>query len=145
MPPGARYVQRNLYLRSRLAYQLRNVAIDESWELADLARTMVMVGLTIRELHQAEEEIRSEHKLIIGLEAFTRLVQGHVSRPYRRRTGNRKGVWVTVHFPAGFLKHVVAYARMNGQSLNGALAMFLRDGLLCYLTGYNRFLKALAT
>ena len=46
MPPGARYVQRNLYLRSRLAYQLRNVAINESWELADLARTMVMVGLT---------------------------------------------------------------------------------------------------
>jgi hypothetical protein len=33
---------------------------------------------------------------------------------------------------------------MNGQSQNGALAMFLQDGMLCYLTGYNRFLKALA-
>jgi hypothetical protein len=30
---------------------------------------------------------------------------------------------------------------MNRRSQNDALSMFLRAGLLCYLTGYNGFLK----
>jgi len=34
---------------------------------------------------------------------------------------------------------------MNSRSQNDALTMFLRDGMLCYLAGYNRFLKALST
>ena len=102
-----------------------------------------MVGLTVRELHEMEEEIRGTHKLLIGVEALRRLTGGRVSRPYHRRGMNRKGVWITVHMPAGFLAHVATYARMNGCSQNYALTMFLRDGMVCYLTGYNRFLKAL--
>jgi len=113
--------------------------------MADLARAMIIVGLTIRELHEMEEEIRGTHELITGVEALTRLTRGRVSRPYHKRGMNRKGVWITVHLPAGFLAHVATYARMNSRSQNDALTMFLRDGMLCYLAGYNRFLKALST
>jgi predicted HTH transcriptional regulator len=119
------------------------LAINESWELADLARAMILVGLTIRELHEMEEELRGQHELIIGLEELTRLTRGRSSRPYHKRGLSRKGVWITVHLPAGLLAHVATYARMNGRSRNDALAMLLRDGMLCYSTGYNRFLKAL--
>jgi hypothetical protein len=104
---------------------------------------MILVGLSIRELHEMEEEIRGQHELIIGLEGLTRLARGRLSRPYHKRGVNRKGVWITVHLPAGFLTHVAIYATMNGRSQNDALTMFLRDGMLCYFTGYNRFLKAL--
>jgi hypothetical protein len=120
------------------------LAVSESWELADLARVMIIVGLTIRELHEAEGQMRNEHELIIGVEALTRLTRGRASRPYHRRGVSRRGIWVTVHLPSGFLRHVATYARMNGRSQNDALTMFLRDGLLCYFTGYNRFLKAIA-
>jgi len=144
-PTGAKYVRRTIYLRRRLAWQFHNLAIGGSWQLADLARVMITLGLTIRQLYEMEEEIRGTHELITGVEALTRLTRGRVSRPYHRRGANRKGVWITVHLPSGFLSHVATYARMNGQSQNNALTMFLRDGILCYLTGYNRFLKALTT
>jgi len=144
-PPGARYVRRTIYLHQRLAWQFRNLVIHGSWQLADLARVMIIVGLTIRELHEMEEDIRGTHELITGVEALTRLTRGRVSRPYHKRGANRKGVWFTVHIPAGFLAHVATYARMNGRSQNHVLTMFLRDGMLCYLTGYNRFLRALSS
>ena len=141
---GAKYVRRTVYLHHRLAWQFRNLAIEGSWQMADLARAMVIVGLTIRELHEMEEDIRGTHELMIGVEALTRLTRGRVSGPYHRRGMNRKGVWIRVHLPAGLLAHVATYARMNSRSQNDALTMFLRDGMLCYHTGYNRFLKALS-
>ena len=82
---------RTLYLRKRLAYQFRNVAIGESWQMADLARVVILARLTIHELHEAEEEIRSKHELIAGIEALTRLTRGRVNRSYRRNGMNRRG------------------------------------------------------
>ena len=142
-PAGARYVRRTLYLRRRLAYQFRSLAVSESWELADLARVMILVGLTVRELHEAEEDMRSDHELLIGLEGLTRLTQGRLRRPYKRGF-NRRGEWITIHMPAGLLSHIATYAKMDGRSQNDALTMFLRVGILCYLTAYNRFRKSLS-
>ena len=119
------------------------MAVKESWQLADLARTMIIVGLTVRELHESEEQMHAERKLIVAVKELTRLTKGRASHPYRFRGVNRRGVWVTVHLPASLLAHVGAYARMKGYSQNDVLTMFLRDGVLCYLTGYNRFLRTI--
>jgi len=143
MPAGAKYVRRTIYLRPQLEYRLRSLAVRESWQLADLARTMIIVGLTVRELQKSLEEIGSEHKLVIAMKELTRVTRSSATHPYSFRGVNRRGVWITVHLPAGFLAHVVTYARVKGYSQNDALSMFLRDGMLCYLTGYNRFLRAL--
>lgn len=143
-PPGPKYVRRTLYLGQRLAYHIRDMAVKESWEVADLARAMILTGLTIREIHDMEEEVRGRHELITATEVLTRLTRGRVSRRYSRRGYRREGTWITVHLPTGFLAHIRTYAKMEGRSQNDALCMFLEDGLLCYLTGHNRFLKALA-
>jgi hypothetical protein len=101
---------------------------------------MIITGLTVRELLKAQEH--SEHKLI-ALEALNQFSRDRPKRAYRPRTYDRKGEWITVHLPAGFLTHVATYAKVNGYSQNEALAMFLRDGMRCYLAGRKRFLRAL--
>jgi hypothetical protein len=124
------------------------LAARESWELADLGRVLIMMGLAFRELHDAEADVRrKKHRLFAAvkiLNALTPRMGGGSRRPYRMRIGSSNSVWITVHLPAGFLTHVAKYARMNGRSQNDALTLFLRDGLLLYLYGYSRFLKAQA-
>jgi len=103
---------------------------------------MIIVGLTVRELLKAQEGIRSKHRLI-AVEALRQFSPDGAKRAYKLRTSDRKGEWVTVHLPAGLLTHVATYAKVNGYSQNEALAMFLKDGMRCYLAGRKRFLRAL--
>jgi hypothetical protein len=102
---------------------------------------MIMVGLTLRHLHEAESEVRSMHHFVTATDALNYLAHGAVRRRYKR-SGGRRGEWITVHLPAGFLKHVDIYAQGHGRSRNDALSMLLQDGLLCYLFAYGHFLKS---
>ena len=141
-PRGPKYVRRTLYLDGRLVHHVKRLAESESWQLADLARGMIMVGLTLRQLHEAESEIVSMKHFVTAKDALNYLVHGAVRRRYRRR-GGRRGESVTVHLPAGFLKHLDMYAHSHGRSRNDALRALLQDGLLCYMFGYNHFLKGI--
>jgi hypothetical protein len=138
---GPKYVRRSLYLDAWLAHELKGLAESESWQRADLARGMIMVGLTLRHLHETESEVGSMEHFVTATDALNYLVHGAVRRRYSRHGGGR-AEWVTLHLPAGFLKHVDLYARGHGRSRNDALSMLLQDGLLCYLFGYRHFLKA---
>ena len=139
---GPKYLPRTLYIHEGLAGHLRGLAESESWELADLARGMILVGLALRHLYEAESELGSMEGLINATNALNYFVHRAVRRRYsRRRRGGGCGVWITVHLPAGFVEHVDRYARGHARSRNDALAMFLQDGLYCYLLGYTRFLK----
>ena len=99
-PRSPKHLPRTLYLDERLAYHLRGLAKSESWELADLARGMIMVGLTMRHLHESESELGSNQRLIKAVDALNYLVRGAVGRRYSRR-GRGRGVWMTVSLPAG--------------------------------------------
>jgi hypothetical protein len=99
---------------------------------------MIIAGLTIRHLHGANPRVTE--RFITVTAALNYLGQSTVRR-YSQR-GMVRGQWVTIHLPAGFLKHVDLYARNYGRSRNDALSMLLRDGLLLYLIGYKHFLKA---
>ena len=103
---------------------------------------MILVGLALRHLHEAESEVDSTQRLIKAVDALKYFLHGPVPRRYNRRGGGQ-GVWVTVSLPAGFLKHVDTYARGHGRSRNDALTMFLQDGIFCYRFGYMRFLKGI--
>ena len=138
IPRGPKYLSRSLYLDFRLAHRLRELAKSESWELADLARGMVISGLTIRNLHGANP--RRMERFITATAALNYFSHG-AGRRYGAR-GKIRGQWVTVHLPAGFLKHVDLYARSHGRSRNDALSMLLQDGLRLYLIGYKYFLEA---
>lgn len=129
-----------MYLRRRLLVYLRKLAESESWELADLARALMTVGLTLRYLYEARSGVGSKHRVFTAKVALNYLGHGTVRRGYSPR-GSR-GEWLTVHLPAGFLKKVDMWAHDHGRSRNDALSLFLQDGLFCYLSSYKRFLKA---
>jgi len=141
-PRGPKYLTRTLYLDYRLVSHLRDFAKSESWQIADLARCMILVGLALRHLYEAESEVGSTQRLITATDALTYFARGAVPRRYSRRRGGR-GEWVTVSLPAGFLKHVDTYASGHGRSRNDALRLFLQDGIFCYRFGYMQFLKGI--
>ncbi len=141
-PRSKKYLVRTLYLDYRLASHIRKFAKSESWEIADLARGMILVGLALRHLYEAESKVASTQRLITTTDALKKYFAGGVPRRYSRRTGGQ-GVWMTVSLPAGFLKHVDQYARSHGRSRNDALGMFLQDGIFCYRFGYMQFLKGI--
>jgi hypothetical protein len=103
---------------------------------------MILVGLALRHLYEAESEVGSTRRLITATDALQYFVHGAVHRPYSPRSGSL-GVWMTVSLPAGFLKHVDQYARSHGRSRNDAMNMFLQDGIFCYRFGYMQFLKGI--
>jgi len=142
VPRGPKYLRRTLYLDYRLASHLRDFAKSESWEIADLARCMILVGLALRHLYEAESEVGSTQRLITATDALKKHFAGGVPRRYSRRTSGQ-GVWMTVSLPAGFLQHVDSYARSHGRSRNDALNLFLQDGIFCYRFGYMQFLKGI--
>jgi len=141
-PRGPKYLTRTLYLDERLVSHLREFAESESWQIADLARCMILVGLALRHLYEAESEVASTRRLITATDALQYFVHSAVSRRYSPRSGSL-GVWMTVSLPAGFLKHVDQYARSHGRSRNDALRLFLQDGIFCYRFGYMQFLKGI--
>ena len=124
VPRGPKYLRRTLYLDYRLASHLRDFAKSESWELADLARCMILVGLALRHLYESESAVGSTQRLITATDALKYFTRGAVRRRYSRRSAGQ-GVWMTVSLPAGFLKHVDTYARSHGRSRNDALNLFL--------------------
>jgi len=81
-PRGPKYLPRTVYVDERLAYHLRELAKSESWELADLARGMIMVGLTLRNLHEAESEVGSMNRWITVTDALNHFLHGAVPRRY---------------------------------------------------------------
>jgi hypothetical protein len=103
---------------------------------------MILVGLALRHLYEAESEVSSTHRLIKTVDALNYFLHGSVRRRYSRRGGGQ-GVWVIVSLPAGFLKHVDTYASGHGRSRNDALTLFLQDGIFCYRFGYMQFLKGI--
>lgn len=141
--PRAKYVARTLYLPVRLAYQFRGVARDGGWELGDLGRALILAGLAFTLFRLAEKELASETRLTYAVGELTRLTTGTVRRPYRTSSGSKRGSWITVRLPEGFLKFLSMYARSTGRSRNGALNLFLKAGLLIYLSGYNKFLRTI--
>jgi hypothetical protein len=141
-PRGPKYVRRTLYLNSGLVHHLKEFAESESWQVADLARGMILVGLALRHLYEAQSEVASSQRFITATDALKYFKRGAVPRRYRRRSG-RRGETVTVHLPAGFLTHADAYARGHGRSRNDALRLFLQDGVFCYRFGYMQFLKGI--
>jgi len=143
--PRAKYATITLYLSAGLARHFRGVAADGGWELADLARTLILAGLSFSLLHVAEGELASETRLIYEVREFTRTITGTVRRPYQTRSSSRRGSWITIRLPEGFLKFLSLYARSTGRSRNRALNLFLKAGLLLYLSGYNKFLRTIIT
>ena len=141
-PRGPKYLTRTLYLDYRLVSHLRHFAKSESWQIADLARCMILVGLALRHLYEAESEVGSTQRLIKAVDALKYFGRGAVPRRYSRH-GRGHGVWVTVSLPAGFLTHVDTYASSHGRSRNDALRLFLQDGIFCYRFGYKQFLKGI--
>lgn len=141
--PRAKYVATTLYLPVGLAYQFRGVAKDGGWELGDLARVLILAGLAFTLFRLAEDELASETRLTYAVGEVSRLMTGRVRRPYQTGPTGKRGSWITVRLPAGFLKFLCMYARSTGRSRNGALNVFLKGGLLVYLTGYNKFLRTI--
>jgi hypothetical protein len=103
---------------------------------------MILVGLALRHLYEAESEVGSTRRFIKAVDALNYFVHGAVRRRYSPRGGGR-GEWLTVSLPAGFLKHVDTYASSHGRSRNDALTMLLQDGIFCYRFGYMQFLKGI--
>jgi hypothetical protein len=132
---GPRYVRCTVYLHGRLALHLKRHAESESWQLADLARGMIIAGLTFRHIYDSEKE-RSLERFVTATGALKFI--GPVRRRYSPR-GLGRGEWVTIHLPLGFLKQVAMWARSHRRSRNDALSLLLQDGLLLYVTAYKRF------
>ena len=134
------YVRCTVYLGGQLGRHLKERAESESWQLADLARGMIIAGLTFRHIYDSEKE-RSLERFVAATEALNFLGYGAGRRRYRPR-GLGRGEWVTIHLPAGLLKQVAVWACRHGRSRNDALSLLLQDGLLLYVTANKRFQEA---
>src|SRR5208337_3923570 len=115
-----RYVRCTVYLHGRLARHLKRHAESESWQLADLARGMIIAGLTFRCIYDSEKA-RSLERFVAAEGALNFLGYGAGRRRYSPR-GLGRGEWVTVHLPVGFLKQVAMWAGRHGRSRNDALS-----------------------
>jgi hypothetical protein len=58
---GPKYVQCMVYLGQHLGRNLKRRAESESWQLADLARGMIIAGLTFRFIYDSEKHRSLEH------------------------------------------------------------------------------------
>jgi len=141
--PRPKYGVRTLYLPAGLESQLRVVAAEGSWELGDLARALILAGLAFSLLRLAAHDLATETYLSNAVRELRKLTTGTTKRPYRPGYKGMRSSWITVRLPEGFLKFLTMYARSTGRSRNDALKLFIRAGLLLYLSGYNKFLSAI--
>jgi hypothetical protein len=100
---------------------------------------LIMAGMVVRLLNLNQERI--DH-----IRELNQMVGHEGKRPYSMfRAPHRGSVWIAVWLPVLFLAFVDQYARFRSESRNVVLYSFFQLGLLAYLRGKTRFLKALAT
>jgi len=137
--PRAKYRRVNIYVRSRLALAFRKAAVREGFRVGDLARMLIMAGMVVRLLSLNQE--RLDH-----IRELNQMAGHEGKRPYSIfRAPHRGSVWIAVWLPVLFLAFVDQYAKLRSESRNVVLHSFFQLGLLAYLRGKTRFLKALAT
>lgn len=141
------YRRRSIRLDGVVAANLERVALNDGWEVSDLARVLISFAADSEFLRFENPEkierlkARSELCRLAGvLGSF--LGENPVARPYASRQPGSSSV-LRVRFPSGFDDSVVRYAVEMEMSLNEVYALFMQAGLVLHMKAQNALLKAL--
>jgi len=137
--PPAAYRKMTVYLSTRLGLVFRKAATKDGFRLVDFARILVMLGLTATLLSLDEAWVaRARKRAFLGQSGVA------AKRSYANRSLSHSGVWVAVCLPIGVLALLDQFTRSSGLGRNRTLHSFLRLGLVIYLKGKRRLVKAIA-
>ena len=125
------YRRFSLYLDGRQAYAVKGLASDEGWDVADLLRVLIVLGL--REAFQDTEHLAK--RLRYG--GFVR----RMLRPLKAEIAS--SAVMDLRLPGGLAMIVDVYARGTAASRNQALSELILAGTKAYCETELSFHKAL--
>ncbi len=130
---------------NQAAIQLRDVAQNFGWQLADLLRTLICIGAVFFLLSTESPDRQEAVSRLLGglkLPKLSRSFSLRISeRPYAFRTPGRKSTLITLSLPQSVCDLVAIYAGLMKASRNEAYYKFLMQGLLVYLKAQTSILK----
>lgn len=132
------------------AYRLEHCrirALEEGWQLAELAQMLICLGMTLYFLRLRSSEALERFKLLATMNRAYGALDTALGRRPRGRRNERKQIGKTtllpVHLPRGLYDLVSAYSATTGISRNALLSRFLEAGFIIYMLGQNALLKTL--
>jgi hypothetical protein len=133
-------------VRSQVAIQLRELAEALGWQLADLQRTLICVGVTFFFLSLGGQDREEAARTLLGglklLKPSTSFSLNFSERPYAFRIPGRKSTLMTLNLPRSIRDLVAAYAGLMRASRNETYSKCLQQGLLIYLKAQTTILQA---
>lgn len=134
---GLPYQRVSLRVRSGVALQLREIAKNLGWQLADLQRTLICVGATLYGLSSRSPGCKAAATTLLDglqlLELSANFSPNPWARPYALRLPGRESELITLHLPSSVCATVAASADHAKVSRNEVYAKFLEQGLLTFL------------
>ena len=131
--------------RHRLEH-CRKRALEEGWQLSELARMLICLGATLYFLRLRNPKALEQFRLL----ATMNRAYGALDTALGRRRGGRnepkhmgRTTLLPTHLPRGLYDLVSAYSATTGISRNALLSRFLEAGFIIYMLGQNALLKTL--
>jgi len=124
----------------------RKQALEEGWQLAELAQMLICLGMSLYFLRLRSPEPLEQFKLLATMnrayEGLDRALGGRRGRRNEReQTG--KTTLLPVHLPRGLYELASTYSATTGISRNALLSRFLNAGFIMYMLGQKALLKTL--
>jgi hypothetical protein len=125
----------------------RRRAVEEGWQLAELARMLICLGATARFRSLADPESSERFKRLATMSKASASLEVAIGRHPRGRRNEPKGIARTtlfpIHLPRGFHDLISTYSATTGRSINSVLSGFLKTGYIIYMQGQNTFLETI--
>jgi hypothetical protein len=139
--------QGSIRVSRHLLEHCRKRALEEGWQLSELARMLICLGATIYFLRLRNPEalenfmrLATLHRAIRALDTTT------LGRPRGHRNEPKHVSETTLlpaHLPIGFYELVSAYSFATGTSRNALLSRYLKAGYILYMLGQETWFKTI--
>jgi hypothetical protein len=138
--------QGSVRVSRHLLAHCRKRALEEGWQLSELARTLICLGATIYFLRLRNPEALERFMRLAKLSRASRALDMTLGRPRGHRNEPKhlgETTLLPVHLPKGFYELVSTYSSATGTSRNALLSRFLETGWILYTLGEETWFKTI--
>jgi len=139
--------QGSVRVSRHLLEHCRKRAVEEGWQLAELARMLICLGATARFRSLGEPEASERFKRLATMSKASASLDVAIGRRPRGRRNEPKSIARTtllpIHLPRGFYDLISTYSATTGRSINSVLSGFLETGYIIYMRGQNTLLETI--
>ena len=144
---GRRTWQGSVRVSALLLEHCKKRAVEEGWQLSELARMLISLGATSYFLRLRHPEASERFKQLATMSEASSAFDMAVGRRPRGRRNEPKQIGETtllpMHLPRGFYELVSSYSSATGTSRNALLSRFLEAGYIIYMKGQNSLLETI--